>query len=355
MKTLIIPAAGSSSRFPNMKPKWLLTHPQRGLMISKILTDKLVDSFDKIYITILRDHVEKYEADVILEQVFKQRNINNCELVILDHPTLSSPETVYNTIKLKNITQSITIKDSDCVVEFENNELLNFIVGLDINKTQITNPGNKSYLVKDEYNNIQDIVEKNIVSNYICTGVYSLENVNDFILGYETLKNSKLFDESEMYISHIFSYLIQKQIVTVEYIKCTNFIDWGTLEDWRNEQEKYKTYVFDIDGVIVKNVGPYGVQNWYNSITPLLENIKIIKQLSKEGNQIIFMTSRDKKGIKLIEQLLKKHNIVYNQIITDCYHSQRVIINDYADTNPYPSCSSISIERNGSLKSFFKF
>ena len=34
---------------------------------------------------------------------------------------------------------------------------------------------------------------------------------------------------------------------------------------------------------------------------------------------------------------------------------QRVIINDYADTNPYPSCSSISIERNGSLKSFFKF
>ena len=94
------------------------------------------------------------------------------------------------------------------MVEFDNNELLNFIVGLDINKTQITNPGNKSYLVKDEYNNIQDIVEKNIVSNYICTGVYSLENVNDFILGYETLKNSKLFDESEMYISHIFSYLI---------------------------------------------------------------------------------------------------------------------------------------------------
>tara|TARA_Y100000356_G_C11255790_1_gene290062 strand:- start:313 stop:1380 length:1068 start_codon:yes stop_codon:yes gene_type:complete len=355
MKTLIIPAAGSSSRFPDMKPKWLLTHPQRELMISRVLTDELVNSYDNIYITILKDHVKKYEADVILEQVFKQRNINNCELVILDHPTLSSPETVYNTIKLKNITQSITIKDSDCLVEFDSNELLNFIVGLDINKTQITNPGNKSYLVKDEYNNIQDIIEKNIVSNYICTGVYSLENVNDFILGYETLKNSELFNESEMYISHIFSYLIQKQIVTVEYIKCTNFIDWGTIADWRNEQEKYKTYVFDIDGVIVKNVGPYGDQNWYNSITPLLENIKIIQHLAEAGNQIIFMTSRDKEGIKLIEQLLEKHNIVYHQIITDCYHSQRVIINDYADTNPYPSCSSISIERNGSLKSFLKY
>jgi hypothetical protein len=355
MKTLIIPAAGDSSRFPNMKPKWLLTHPQKGLMISKILTDEFVDSYDKIYITILKRHVKEYEADVILDQLFKQRNINNCELVILDQPTNSSPETVYNTIKLKNITGSLTIKDSDCVVEFDNNGLLNFIVGLDITQTETTNPGNKSFLVKDEYNNIQDIIEKNIVSNYICTGVYSLENINDFILGYDTLKKSNLFDNKEMYISHIFSYLIQKQIVAVEYIKCTNFKDWGTLEDWRNEQEKYKTYVFDIDGVVVQNVGPYGVKNWYNSITPLLENIKIIKRLSKNGNQIIFMTSRDKKGIKLVEQLLKNHNIIYHQIITDCYHSQRVIINDHADTNPYPSCSSISIERNGSLKPFLVF
>ena len=26
MNTLIIPCAGKSNRFPNMKPKWLLTH-----------------------------------------------------------------------------------------------------------------------------------------------------------------------------------------------------------------------------------------------------------------------------------------------------------------------------------------
>ena len=37
-KTLIVPAAGSSSRFPDMKPKWLLAHPHQDLMISKILT-----------------------------------------------------------------------------------------------------------------------------------------------------------------------------------------------------------------------------------------------------------------------------------------------------------------------------
>ena len=352
MKTLIIPAAGSSSRFPGMKPKWLLAHPQQDLMISKVLTKDLIKPYNKIYITILQDHIKQYDALTILHQMFKERKLSNCEVVILDKPTSSASETVLNTILQKNIKGPITIKDSDCVVDFKNTLSSNFIVGLDINKYPITNPGSKSYLIKDEHNNIQDIIEKNVVSNYMCTGVYSLENSQDFILGYNALKESNIFNNNEIYVSHVFSYLIQKQITNTEYIECDNFIDWGTLQDWRKEQEKYKTYIFDIDGVVVKNIGPYGTETWYNSITPLKENIKIIKQLSDKGNQIIFMTARDEKGIKLIKQMLKENSIKYHKIITNCYHSQRIIVNDYANTNPYPSCSSISIKRNESLKPY---
>ena len=155
-----------------------------------------------------------------------------------------------------------------------------------------------------------------------------------------------------IYVSHVFSYLIQKQLINAEYIECSSFIDWGTLQDWRFEQEQYKTYIFDIDGVIVENVGPYGNKTWYNSITPITENLEIIKKLSDKGHQIIFMTARNIKGLKLIQEMLDKSKIKYHQIITDCYHSQRIIINDYANTNPYPSCKSISIKRNESLKPF---
>ena len=354
MKNLIIPAAGKSSRFPDMKPKWLLAHPQQDLMISKVLTNDLITSYDKIYITILQNHIDQYDALTILQQMFKERKISNCEVVVLDKPTSSASETVYNTIKQKKIKHSITIKDSDCVVEFCNDLIPNnnFIVGLDINKYPITNPGSKSYLIKDEHNNIQDIIEKNVVSNYMCTGVYSLEKSQDFLLGYETLKESKLFKDNEIYVSHVFSYLIQKQLINAEYIECSSFIDWGTLQDWRCAQEQYKTYIFDIDGVIVENVGPYGTKTWYNSITPITENLEIIKKLSDKGHQIIFMTARNIKGLKLIREMLDKNKIKYHQIITDCYHSQRIIINDYANTNPYPSCKSISIKRNESLKPF---
>ena len=30
---LIVPIAGASSRFPDMKPKWMLTHPRGNMMV----------------------------------------------------------------------------------------------------------------------------------------------------------------------------------------------------------------------------------------------------------------------------------------------------------------------------------
>ena len=44
-KTLLIPAAGKSSRFPNMKPKWLLTHPSGELMIEKVLKSSKFEDY----------------------------------------------------------------------------------------------------------------------------------------------------------------------------------------------------------------------------------------------------------------------------------------------------------------------
>ena len=32
MKNLIVPIAGKSSRFPNIRPKWMLTHPKSGYL-----------------------------------------------------------------------------------------------------------------------------------------------------------------------------------------------------------------------------------------------------------------------------------------------------------------------------------
>lgn len=71
MNTLIIPCAGKSSRFPNMKPKYMLTHPDGKLMVEKAMEGINPEVFDRIIITIVKPHDEKYEAKLIMEQVFK--------------------------------------------------------------------------------------------------------------------------------------------------------------------------------------------------------------------------------------------------------------------------------------------
>ena len=47
--SLILPCAGSSTRFPNMKPKWLLTAPSGNLMIQEAL--KNIDKWLKDQVT----------------------------------------------------------------------------------------------------------------------------------------------------------------------------------------------------------------------------------------------------------------------------------------------------------------
>ena len=133
MRTLIIPCAGKSSRFPNMKPKWMLTHPDGKLMIEKALGGLDIDSFDRIIITIVKYHAEKYEADVILSQVFK--DVPKVELCILDDFTSSASETIYSTINEMDIKGSFVVKDSDNNVGVElPDNISNSIVGYDLYK-----------------------------------------------------------------------------------------------------------------------------------------------------------------------------------------------------------------------------
>ena len=58
MSILIVPMAGKSSRFPNTKPKWMLTHPTTKNFIGvESIKGLNLEIFDKIYFVTL----EKYE------------------------------------------------------------------------------------------------------------------------------------------------------------------------------------------------------------------------------------------------------------------------------------------------------
>ena len=352
MTTLIIPCAGKSTRFPNMKPKWLLTHPDGKLMIEKSLEGLDLNLFKRIIITIVKEHNEMYEAEIILSQVFKGNR--KIEICILDNFTKSASETIFQTIEKMNISGSFVIKDSDNFVKFKiNPNIKNFIVGYNLhNHNDITNIPAKSFLIVNNQNIIQDIIEKKIVSNTICLGVYGFKNAEDFKNAFKELIKQDI--KNELFVSYIISYILSLKKSVFEYIEAQDYRDWGTLSEWEKEQEKYKTFFIDVDGVILKNSGKYGSINWKNNFEVIKDNVETIKNLQKNGAQIIITTSRQEEYRKDLENLLTALEIRPYQIIMGLNHSMRVIINDFAPTNPYPSAVAISIPRNTSIKNYIK-
>ena len=71
-KNLIVPVAGKSSRYPGMRPKWLLTMPDGKLMIEKSLSLLNLKVFSRIIVIVLSDHLKKYTSKNSLQASLKK-------------------------------------------------------------------------------------------------------------------------------------------------------------------------------------------------------------------------------------------------------------------------------------------
>jgi len=335
---VILPCAGKSSRFPEMRPKWMLTHPDGDLMVKKAIDGLKGIQNKDIIITILKEHEEKYGiSNGLRENIGK-----DIQIIILDHPTSSQSETIYLTIKKAKINESFLVKDSDNTFEVEVPAENNYICYSDLQNYDEINPANKSYLAINNQGIIVDFVEKKIISTTFNVGGYFFKSCKKFIEIYEKLSKINLH---ELYLSHIVEQMIMEgEIFLGKEVK--NYHDWGTLKDWQRYRQKFKVYFFDIDGVFLKNSAQYHFPLWKDAEW-LKENLKTLKELSENPCiQIYFVTSRPEKYRKILEEKFKKENIKYSQLIMGCNHAKRVIVNDFSNTSVYPSCESINIPRD---------
>jgi hypothetical protein len=339
-----------------MKPKYLLTYPDGNLMVKKALEGIEAGSFDRIIFTIVKEHNEQYEAALMLEQVFDIPHDHKYAICMLDDFTTSQAETVVKTIEKENIVGEIVIKDSDNYVKIDEVESCgDAIVGLNIETfaKEINRLPAKSFLKVNDQNIVIDIIEKRIKSEYICIGVYCFSEAKVFVDAYKEILRGNNVDR-EIYVSHVVSYLIGSNQCAFKYIEATDYEDWGTLDDWKIVQKKYRTYFLDLDGVLLNNRGKYGKLNWSNSMEPLQDNLSVMKRLYQEGAQIVITTSREEKYREAITEFLEENGIKPHAIVTGCNHSCRVVVNDFAPTNPYPSCEAINIKRNSNLGDYLK-
>jgi hypothetical protein len=337
---LIIPMAGKSSRFPDLKPKWMLTHPSGNFMVLEAIAGLNLFDFEKIYFIYLKEHEEIHKFLKGFKEEIEDMNImSRVEFIELDEPTKDQPQTVYEAIRMKNMRGPIFIKDSDNRFSYKYTGQ-NVVCYEDLNDVGLIKPKNKSYIQANSEGTVINIIEKQVISSNFCVGGYGFESSLHYTAAYEALDSL-----NERYISNIiYHQILSEKIFMAEKVK--SYSDWGTVEDWDRFKRSYATLFVDLDGTLVQN-SSWHFPPYIGESKPLKNNVEIIKMLQQSGKfEIIITTSRPHKFRETTEKQLQGLGIKYTYLLMNLNHSKRIIINDYSKSNPYKSCDAINLKRN---------
>ena len=342
MRSLIVPMAGRSTRFPNMRPKWMLSHPMTNrLMVTEAISGLNLDFFDNIYFLCLQEHEDKYSFMKGFVAELDDAGLRaKSNIVLLPEQTDSQSETVYTFLSGYDLDGFVFIKDSDgfyrCDVE-ERNQVAYF----DLNDMDDINARTKSYVDLDVNDVVTNIVEKKVISSTFSSGGYGFADAKEFCKTFEKLQDM----DGECYISHIiFEMMLSGS--TFYGTKTTDFKDWGTLDAWNKYKSQYKCLFVDIDGTLITN-SSHHFPPYTGSGEPIEDNIDLLAELHEQGKaKIILTTSRPERLRQLTIQELQTKGIPFDDLVMGLPHCQRIVINDFARSNPYPSCSAINIPRN---------
>ena len=82
------------------------------------------------------------------------------------------------------------------------------------------------------------------------------------------------------------------------------------------------------------------------------DNVAILKNLQMQGAQLVITTSRPEEFRPALETILEAVGLKPYAILMGMNHAARVVINDFAPTNPYPSSIAITLPRNANIKDY---
>jgi hypothetical protein len=337
---IIVPAAGLSTRFPDMKPKYLLYDYKGELMVRNALRQFLGEF--NITIGILKEHDEKYSASQFLKHEFGDQ-IN---IVVLDKPTRGPADTVYEILKLANIKDSpIFIKDCDSFFDHKV-ESGNYVCVSSISQHEILKKlSSKSFTVANEHDIITDIVEKQVVSDTFCVGGYKFASSTQYKSVFESIDY-----DHEVFVSDVISLMLGfGEIFFNKYV--TNYTDVGTAQDWFEFNDRPVIFC-DIDGTIVKAQSRLDLEA-KKPFEPLIKNVHHLLQQQDKGAQFIFVTAREPQYRAETRQMLYELGFMSFSYIDGLQNASRILINDYNSSNPHPRAIAINIKRDSDNLSDF--
>lgn len=354
LDVLIVPAAGKSTRFPGTRPKWLLTHPDGRIMGAAAL-DNLPRAKDVVVVTSKKIAAE-FGAEAIRRAFLdgmEHPPVRKLRLMAIKQ-TPHQPATVATAVATLSPKRSIMVKDTDNTFSVEGLEGgQNGVACVRTTDQPLLNARNKCYVEADGQSNVLRCAERQPISDAFACGLYSFARAGDFMAALKGLWPSR-----DLYPSSIVNALL-KGGQTFQAWKADGYEDWGTLADWLRFKSTWRTLFVDVDGVILKNTGQYFAPLWKDA-EAILPNVAALRRLHATGRaQILLTTARPASEGKRLRETLNRWGVPFDGLITGMHHAQRVLVNDYAATNPYPTAEAINVVRDATdldhlLKGLFR-
>ena len=298
---VLIPLGGIGDRFKKLgykEPKALI--PLFGKPILYYLLDSLnLKDIEFVYIPYNKEYSNYRFEDKLMKDY---PNIN-FKFLELTQNTNGAAETINISLKKINYPDcSILCLDAD---NFYSIDIIKLWNGENIVFTFNDNNTSPIYsYVKTENNKIIDIVEKEKISNYACTGAYGFSSYLNLLSYSQKVLDNEIKQKGEYYTSNVIKEMIIDFIPFYNYeIKYEKWHCLGTPIQLRQFYNNYplisclnnnskiikKRICFDFDNTLVSFPK---IKNDYTTVLPIQKNIDFLKYLKKFDHTIIIYTAR---------------------------------------------------------------
>lgn len=205
MTTVVVPAAGQSSRYGLARPKFLLQHPLGGTMVEAALSalgDFPSLGIDRVQIITLEEFFQGGAiSPLALAARLESRLGVPVHLELLEGRTSSMVETICLGLNVMESDTPFIVRDVDNLVVVGSKEFFdapNGVVFADLSRFTAVPAHNKSFLTFGSDMTLVSIVEKRIVSPLINVGCVKFNSASDFLTAAKLAQS-----DTEVYVSDV--------------------------------------------------------------------------------------------------------------------------------------------------------
>lgn len=223
---ILIPAAGKGTRFlgQHSTPKSMITVDNEPMLVASAKSLKLQGR----YIFIIRQN--EYTKD-LSDKLFT--NFPGCKIAVIDFDTDGAAETALIAKDFINNDDELIIANCDQILNWNEESMLKKVRRYDAGLVCIRdNDPKHSYARLNGYGLVEEVVEKEVVSDLALTGIHYWKKGQYFVESAEQMLKENLRSKDEFYIGPTYTILAQQDKKIGVYMVNSHEISFvGTPED----------------------------------------------------------------------------------------------------------------------------